>query len=131
MMNQGKQAEVVMLPMKINKLPKYKGPLGFPKKDFRSLKAKLNIDTLIVISLPQHGAHRSYNSYIPVTDPLASVQGTIYTVDLATNRYLQFSRVDFKVNVAGEWDEPPSFPGVTNAYYEAVEKTKEHIQTLF
>jgi len=36
---------------------------------------------------------------------------------------------DVNVNVAsrGEWKEPPSFPGVTTAFYEAIESAKSDI----
>jgi hypothetical protein len=131
MQAQGKHVEIVTLPTEIKRLPKFKGELGYPKRDFRALKEQLNLDTLIVIDIAEHGAHRSYNAYIPTSDPIGSVSGNVYTVDLNTNKYLQYERIDFKVMVSGEWDEPPTFPGVTDSYYEAVEKAKERIQLLF
>ena len=128
---QGKQAKIVNLPKKISKLSKFKGELGYPKRDFRNLKKNLDVDTLIVIEIQEHGAHRFYNAYVPTSDPIGSVTGYVYTVDLETNKYLQYERLNYRVNVPGEWDEPPSFPGVTESYFEAVEKAKEHIQVIF
>ncbi|WDE12862.1 hypothetical protein [Thalassomonas haliotis] len=131
MQQQGKNVQFVSLPVEIKKLPKFKKTLGFPHRDFRSLKEKLNIDTLIVVDIKEHGAYRQYNAYVPTTDPMGAVEGEVYTVDLNTNRYVQYEKLSIRVNASGEWDEPPSFPGVTGSYYEALEKAKERINALF
>lgn len=128
---QGKDVKLVDLKSKIKKLPKYKRKEGFPNRDYRKLKEKHDIDTLVVIHIPEHGAYRSYSAYIATSDPMGAVMGAVYTVDLNSNQYIQYDSLDLKVNVSGSWDEPPSFPGVTTAYYEALEKTKEKIKTLF
>lgn len=129
--NQGKKVQIIELPKKIKNLPRFKNQPDFPNKDYRELKQQLNIDTLIVINLPEHGAYRSYSSYIPTSSPMGSVTGEIFTVDLNTNQYIQYQTIDIKVNVSGDWDEPSDFPGVTSAYYEAIEKTKEQILSIF
>lgn len=128
---QGKEVKVIELKKKLKKLPSFKKSPGFPDKDFRKLKDVHGIDHLIVIHLPEHGAYRSYNAYIATSDPLGAVLGKVFTIDLNTNQYLQYAEINQKVAVNGAWDEPPSFPGVTTAYYEAIEKTKETIKTLF
>ncbi|RZM81653.1 hypothetical protein C3B51_07870 [Pseudoalteromonas rubra] len=117
---------------KLSKLKKFKGELGFAKKDYRSLKSELNIDVLVVLNIYAHGAHRMYSAYVPVTDPQGYVAGVIYSVDLETNQYVQFQRFNRKILVEGEWDEPKQqFPGVTNAYYQAVEKVKLSLGNIF
>ena len=128
---QGKTIEVVVLPKRIKKLPKFKSQPNFPKRDFRKLQERLKLDTLIVIHIPEHGAYRSYSAYIPNGGPVGTVRGEIYTVDLNTNKYIQYKKIDIKVSSSGNWDEPPSFPGVTNAYYAAIEKAKEFVAELF
>lgn len=129
---QGNEVQVIeSLPTPLGKLPKYKGELGFARKDYRALKGALNIDTLIVINITAHGAYRTYNSYVPTSDPIGSLSGKVYTIDLDTNKYVQYQVLDVKVNVPGEWDEPPTFPGVTGSYYEAVERGKERIGKMF
>ncbi|KZN28679.1 hypothetical protein N480_11340 [Pseudoalteromonas luteoviolacea S2607] len=114
------------------KLKKFKGELGYAKKDFRSLKESKNIDVLVVLDIATHGAYRGYTNYVPNTDPQGYVRGLVYSVDLETNQYLQYLELDKKVVVDGEWDEPKQqFPGVTNAYYQAVEQVKETINKIF
>lgn len=119
--------QVVTLSTPIDKLKKFKGELGFAEKDFRPLKDSLNADVLVVFELYEHGAFRSFSNYIPNGDPQGYVRGKLYTVDLTTNAYVQYLLIDQKVQPEGEWDEPPTFPGVTNAYYQAIENVKQKL----
>ena len=117
----------VNLTTPITKLKKFKGESGFAEKDFRVLKDKLGLDMLVVLSLDQHGAHRSFNNYIPNGDPQGYIAGTLYTVDLTTNGYVQYLSIAERVQPQGEWDEPTAFPSVTTAYYQAIENVKSLI----
>lgn len=119
--------QVVTLNTPINKLKKFKGELGFAEKDFRPLKDTLNADVLVVFELYEHGAYRSFSEYIPNGDPQGYVSGKLYTIDLSTNAYIQYLVIDQKVQPEGLWDEPPTFPGVTNAYYQAIENAKQKL----
>jgi len=103
----------------------------FAKQDYRPLRESLGVDKLVVIDFNIVGAHRSYSGYIPTSDPVGAVIGKAYTVDLATNKYILYEEIDVKVSTSGEWDEPPSFPGITNAYYQAIEIAKEKVADLF
>ena len=114
----------VNLTAPITKLKKFKGENGFAEKDFRVLKDKLGLDMLVVLSLDQHGAYRSFNNYIPNGDPQGYIAGTLYTVDLTTNGYVQYLSIADRVQPQGEWDEPTAFPSVTTAYYQSIENVK-------
>ena len=48
--------------------------------------------------------------------------------DLSTNTYTLYQKIDIYKNAEGEWKEPPSFPGITNAYYQALEQVKDEIK---
>ncbi len=111
----------------INKMKKFKGDIGFAKRDFRVLKDTLGLDMLVVLDIREHGAYRSFSSYIPNGDPQGYVAGLVYTVDLNTNAYVQYMRFNELVQPQGEWDEPDDFPSVTTAYYQALENVKSHI----
>lgn len=111
----------------INKMKKFKGKNGFAERDFRPLKDKLGLDMLVVLEIKEHGAHRSFSSYIPNGDPQGYVAGSVFTVDLNTNAYVQFMTFKELVQPTGEWDEPKDFPSVTTAYYQALENVKYHI----
>ena len=108
----------------ITKLKKFKGVNGFAEQDFRVLTDKLGLDMLVVLSLDQHGAYRSFSSYIPNGDPQGYIAGTLYTVDLTTNGYVQYLSIAERVQPQGEWDEPTAFPSVTTAYYQSIENVK-------
>ncbi len=123
-----KNVELVSLPTSIDKLKKFKGELGFAKKDFRVLKEKLGIDLLVVLDVYNHGAYRSFSNYIPNGDPQGYIAGSLYSVDLDTNAYVQYLRIDEKVQPSGDWDEPSTFPSVTTSYYQAIENGKQKIK---
>lgn len=117
------------LPTPIDKLKRFKGELGFAKKDFRELKESLDIDLLVVLNIYGHGAYRSFSSYIPNGDPQGYISGLLYSVDLNTNAYIQYLEIDEKIQPVGEWDEPTNdFPSVTTAYYQAIENAKKKIK---
>lgn len=123
-----KNVKIVTLPQQISKLGKFKGELGFAKKDFRPLKEQLGVDVLVVLDLYRHGAYRSFSNYIPNGDPQGYVSGLLYGVDLNTNAYIQYLKIDEQVQPQGEWDEPPTFPSVTTSYYQAVENIKSKLE---
>lgn len=118
----------VVLTTPIEKLGKFKGELGYAKKDFRGLKEALNVDILVVLELHRHGAYRSFSSYVPNGDPQGYIAGLLYAVDLSSNAYIQYVELDEKVQPEGEWDEPTTFPSVTTSYYQAVENIKNTIR---
>lgn len=114
----------------INKMKKFKGDNGFAKRDFRALKDTLGLDILVILEISEHGAYRSFSSYIPNGDPQGYVAGLVYTVDLNTNAYVQYMRFNELVKPQGDWDEPDDFPSVTTAYYQALENVKYYISSL-
>lgn len=123
---------VTITESELKKLKKFKNELGYAEKDYRIFKELKNIDILVVLQYRAHGAYRGYSAYVPVTDPLGFVLGVVYSIDLETNQYLQYLELEQKIAVDGEWDEPSQqFPGVTNAYYQAVELTKASINKIF
>lgn len=95
-----------------------------PRKDFRPLRERLNVDKLVVIEIDAVGMWRTYSAYFPTAEPKAVVQGKGYMVDLASNTYEWYQPVMVLKASDKEWDEPPKFPGLTNAYFQAVETSR-------
>ncbi len=93
-----------------------------PEKDFRPLARSLNADKLLIVDITGQGVRRPYYLYAPTGIPRAHVQGAAYMVDLKTNAYDWYWPIDIEVMAEGEWKEPPAFPGLTNAYFQAVEQ---------
>lgn len=122
----GINAVVISEDIDVSKLPgaKASGP-DIAKQDFSSLRAKYAVDHLIVIEIRQVGFERPYSAYVPTSEPAGIVTGLGYEVNLATNAYEWYAPVAIHIAADGKWDEPPSFPGLTNAYFQALEKGKD------
>ena len=105
--------------------------LNFSDKDHRPLRATLGIDKLAYINIYTAGSTRQYNAYVPIGPPTGSLYGRVYLIDLKTNKYDLYDELSFKINVHGEWDEPPAFPGVTNAFYQAIESARNNVLSSF
>jgi hypothetical protein len=113
--------------LKFDELPAVSTPTeGFALRDFRGLAAKHSIDRLIYIDLRVIGIWRNYASYIPTGDPFAVAKGVVYMVDLKTNALQWYAPIDV-VKGATKWDQPPKFPDLTNAYFQALELAKDAV----
>jgi hypothetical protein len=97
-----------------------KGP-NIARKDFSPLQQKYKIDKLLVIDITALGFIRTYSSYIPTSDPKGLLQGLGYIVNLKNNTYDWYQPVVITKSTDQKWDEPPKFPGLTNAYFQALE----------
>jgi hypothetical protein len=110
----------------VNKLPDaHAKSAGHPKKDFGSLKTKYNVDKLCVLEVDQIGFTRQYAAYVPTADPEAILTGKAFIVDLSTNAYDWYTPITVVKPADGKWDEPPAFPGLTNAYFQAIELARD------
>lgn len=110
----------------VSSLPDFQtqGP-NLARKDFSSLQKKYQIDRLVVINIIAIGFTRSYSAYIPTSDPKGLLRGLGYMVDLKSNTYSWYQPVAVTKSSDGPWDEPPRFPGLTNAYFQALEMGKD------
>lgn len=123
--------KLVQLSTPLDDFKDFEDQLGFADKDLRDVKSELDIDVLVVVQLRSYGAYRSFSDYVPNGDPKGHLAGLLYSVDLNTNAYLQYLSINEKVQPGGPWDEPPSYPNVTTAYYQAVENVKAKIAKSF
>ncbi len=98
-------------------------------RDFRPV-AK-GFDHIVVINVQQLGFVRTYSGYIPTSDAKATVEGFVFMVDLKTNAYEWFDHLDITRSADGKWDEGPAYPGLTNAYFQAIEQAKDRIKAPF
>jgi len=121
--------EVVQIdaPFDLSKLPNFRvGEIpNAAKKDFRPFKDKYSVEKLLVIDITGLGFMRTYSAYVPTSDPKGWLGGYGYLVDLNTNTYDWYLPVDVQKSAEGEWDEPKDFPGLTNAYFQALEHGKD------
>lgn len=122
----GANAVVIEDSLDVNALPDF-GTKGanIALKDFSSLQQKYKIDKLLVIDITALGFIRTYSTYFPTSDPKALLRGAGYLVNLKNNTYDWYQPVDVIKSADQNWDEPPKFPGLTNAYYQALEIGKD------
>lgn len=127
-------AEVIVIEdeIKLETLPDFpdKTP-DFATKDHRGLGQQHQIEHLVVIQVKSVGFTRNYASYIPTSDPKATFNGTGYMVNMKTNAYEWYLPVAVTKSAHQTWDEPPSYPGLTNAFYQAVELGRDQFLKPF
>lgn len=110
----------------VSKLPDARGKSpDHALKDFMTLKASYKVDKLLVLEVAELGFTRSYAAYVPNGNPQAIVAGKAYLVDLSTNGYDWYQPIRVTQAADGQWDEPPAFPGLTNAYFQAIERARD------
>lgn len=125
-----KGADVVMISDKfvVSDLPQNdaSGP-NLARKNFTAFRAKYNIDKLVVVDFNFNGVQRPYANYFPTSEPKAVVSGVAYMVNLRDNSYEWYKPLSITKATDGVWDEAPKYPGLTNAYYQAVELAKDGV----
>ena len=102
--------------------------------DFSQYKESYGVTHLLVVDIGYLGLNRQYAGYMPqigAWEPYAVVGGLSYLVDLHDNSFEWYFLIAEVKRVTGEWDEPPAFPALTNAYYQALEMAREAIVAEF
>ncbi len=125
----GVEATVVDAPVAIRDLPKLSLGANMATRDFASFKDRF--DHLIVIEVNKLGFERGYRAYVPTGPARATLQGSAYMVDLKTNAYEWYDVLTLWKGADGQWDEAPAFPGLTSAYYQAIEMGKDRVKQPF
>ena len=123
----GQTVTVIEENIKVADLPKSQGGPNKSPVDFSSLRTKYGVDKLVMIDLAQVGMTRAYASYFPTSDPQGVIIGSGYMVNLADNTYEWYLPLRQVKSAAGKWDEEPNFPGLSNAYFQAVEATRDAV----
>ena len=125
----GIDAVAIDAPLEFEKMPDLKLGPDMATKDFSSV-AK-GFDRLLVVNVQQIGFVRTYAAYIPTSDAKATIDGVAYMVNLKSNAYEWYDHVTVTRSADGKWDEAPAFPGLTNAYFQAIEQAKDRMKTPF
>lgn len=125
------QTAVVLDPIDLSKLGERKAEPGKARHDFSPLRTAHNLDRLLVVQIDSLGFTRNFAAYVPTGDPRATVNGAAYLVDLNTLTLDWYQPLTLSVPSADKWDEPPKYPGLTNAYFQAVERAMDQVRTPF
>jgi hypothetical protein len=125
----GIDAAPIDAPIDFDKLPELKLGKDFATKDYRPI-AK-GFDHIVVINIQQIGFVRTYAAYVPTSDAKATLSGFAFMVDLKTNGLEWYDHLTITRSAEGAWDEGPSFPGLTNAYFQTIEQAKDRMKGPF
>ncbi|NML42445.1 hypothetical protein HHL11_01705 [Ramlibacter sp. G-1-2-2] len=96
-------------------------------RNFAPLRQKYGVDKMVVVSLEAWGLQRNYSAYIPQGAPRIYLRASGRMVNLASNSYEWYLPINVARAADGNWDEPPKYPGLTNAFYQAVEEGKDQL----
>ena len=120
---QGLDVVLINEPLKVADLPDLgaSDPVNKARKNYASLKAKHGIDRLLVVHITSLGVWRSYSAYVPTEPPRAVLNGTVSMIDLSSHALEWYLPLAVSRAADGAWDEPPKFPGLSNAYYQVLE----------
>ncbi|MCU7842227.1 MAG: hypothetical protein KZQ93_00145 [Candidatus Thiodiazotropha sp. (ex Monitilora ramsayi)] len=132
----GKAVKVISDDLKVDDLPSFSDPntkdkIYFSRKDYSNLKKKLEIDQLLIIKTKRVGLARPYAGFVPMGDPRAIFEIEGELVDLNNNQLIWYQTITRANFSTGNWDEPPTFPGLTNAFYASLEAVKQEVMTHF
>jgi len=115
----------------ISKLKELPSKEGYAGLDYSTLKAKEGINKLILFLPTAAGTYRTYYSVMPTSDPIAQVGINSFVIDLDDNRLLHYQTVVMQRSAAGDWDEGPEFPNLTNAFYQALDMSQQALLVPF
>jgi ABC-type amino acid transport substrate-binding protein len=129
----GIDAVAIDEPLKMADLPDFKTeqPLNKSRKDFSRYKAQHNVARLLVVDIASIGIWRSFSGYVPTETPRAVVNGRAFVVDLAGHQLEWLHTLEVRRAAEGEWSEAPKYPGLTNAYYQALDTALEELKKPF
>ena len=127
---QGLQAVLINDAVKLADLPDLKtgDATNKPRKDFSALQKKHQLSRLLVVDFTALGVWRSYSAYVPTDVPKAVMNGAAFIVDLGSHTLEWYLPLSLSRAAEGEWDEPPKFPGLTNAYFQVLETGMDAIK---
>lgn len=130
---QGLDAVLINDPLVVADLPDLgaSDPTNKARKNFGTFKTKHNVDRLLVIDLTSLGVWRSYSAYVPADLPRAVLNGNASLIDLSNHALEWYLPLVLSRAADGNWDEPPKFPGLSNAYYQVLETGKDMVKKPF
>lgn len=128
----GLDAVEIAEPINVADLPDFdKREPNIARKDFTGLRGKYGVEKILIVDVGALGIVRNYSSYIPTGEPRAMFYGLGYLVNLSQNTYEWYLPLNITKAATGNWDEPPKFPGLTNAYFQSIEIAKDQVLKPF
>ena len=95
------------------------------RRDFSSLRRKYDIDKLLVVQIDWLGASRYY-SYRGLEEPLASVWGSAYLINLNNHTYEWYIPLAVDLKTSADWNKAP-YTVFTDRYIQAMETSRNYL----
>jgi hypothetical protein len=130
---QGLDAVLIDEPVTLADLPDLgaSDPVNKSRKSFAALKQKHQLARLLVVNFSALGVWRSYSAYVPTDVPKAILNGSASLIELNNHTLEWYLPLALSRAAEGAWDEPPTFPGLSNAYYQVLETGMDTIKQPF
>lgn len=130
--NEGFTVKLVNEDIDTGKLKKFVDPdkedtTYFASKDYTPMADSQNVDYLLLLRTKRVGFARPYQGFIPLEDPRSVFEVHGEVVDLSSNQLIWYKDIDESSISNGTWNEPPTFPGLTNGFYIALESARQRI----
>lgn len=130
--DQGLDVVVLEEPLKMDAFPARSGAApNQARQDFSALRDKHRIDRLLVVHFSELGFTRPYSAYIATGDARATLQGSGSLVNLANHNLDWYEPISVSRAAEGKWDEPPKYPGLSNAYFQVIELGMDAVKKPF
>lgn len=125
----GMKAHVIKAKIDITKLKESgaKDPKTEAVLDFRPLAGLASANYLLIMNVTEAGIARKYYGVIPLGDPVAifNVEGRL--VNLTTNAILWRDQVHELAPIGSNWDSPPHFTALKQAYMRALTSARSDL----
>ncbi len=82
---------------------------------------------VVLVDIGALGVARNYAAYVPTGDPFGVMSGSVALIDVANNKFEMRMVINSTYTTGGNWNDPPSYPSVTNSFYAAIEQGKEMV----
>ncbi len=100
-------------------------------KNYSAYKTQYGVDQLLVVHFSTVGVVRQYSAYVPNGAPQATIAAQFYMIDVEHNAYSLYAPINVVKSADGEWDAPPTFPAMTNAFYQSEEEAVDLLRKPF
>lgn len=133
----GYNAKRIADPIDVETLPKFEAKddasgKHYAAKDFSVVKKTHGVDKVLLLSINAIGTIRSYYGFVPLGAPqgISNLSGQVVNLQ---NNSLEWNQAASQVvpNTEGEWDMPPSYPGLTKAVNNAFEQSRNMLYNQF
>lgn len=99
----------------------------FIRIDLSAVQDKHQLDRLLLIDITELGFVRSYSTLVPLGAPRAVLRGSVYLVDLKSASLQAYQPIEMLQEAEGRWDEPPRYPGLSLAFFQALELGRDSL----